>query len=128
MLRYGVDAFARDLAAAGGLGLITPDLIPDEADEWLAASDAARPGPDLPGRARRPPPERHRADRRRDARGFLYATVVDGRDRAPGTPSATAAPELVARVPAAHRRCRSASGSGSGPASRPRRSRRSPTA
>jgi tryptophan synthase alpha chain len=39
VLRYGVDAFARDLAAAGGLGVITPDLIPDEADEWLAASD-----------------------------------------------------------------------------------------
>ena len=38
--RYGVRrAFARDLAAAGGAGLITPDLIPDEADEWLAASD-----------------------------------------------------------------------------------------
>ncbi|HVV20523.1 MAG TPA: tryptophan synthase subunit alpha [Pseudonocardiaceae bacterium] len=36
--RYGVDAFARDLAAAGGLGVITPDLIPDEAAEWLAAS------------------------------------------------------------------------------------------
>jgi tryptophan synthase alpha chain len=40
VLRYGVDAFARDLAGAGGLGLITPDLIPDEADEWLAASEA----------------------------------------------------------------------------------------
>ena len=39
VLRYGVDAFARDLAAAGGLGLITPDLIPDEADEWLAVSE-----------------------------------------------------------------------------------------
>ncbi len=38
--RYGVDAFARDLAGAGGSGLITPDLIPDEAGEWLAASDA----------------------------------------------------------------------------------------
>jgi tryptophan synthase alpha chain len=37
--RYGVDAFARDLAAAGGLGVITPDLVPDEADDWLAASD-----------------------------------------------------------------------------------------
>ncbi|HWE88784.1 MAG TPA: tryptophan synthase subunit alpha [Pseudonocardiaceae bacterium] len=35
---YGVDAFARDLASAGGLGIITPDLIPDEAGEWLAAS------------------------------------------------------------------------------------------
>src|SRR6476646_5284663 len=40
VLRWGVDAFARDLAAAGGLGMITPDLIPDEADEWLAVSDA----------------------------------------------------------------------------------------
>jgi tryptophan synthase alpha chain len=38
--RYGVDRFAADLAAAGGAGLITPDLIPDEAGEWLAASDA----------------------------------------------------------------------------------------
>ncbi|MGY4642289.1 tryptophan synthase subunit alpha [Cellulomonas sp. URHB0016] len=40
VLRYGVEAFARDLAAAGGAGLITPDLIPDEAGEWMAAADA----------------------------------------------------------------------------------------
>lgn len=40
VLRYGVDAFARDLAAAGGAGLITPDLIPDEGADWLAAADA----------------------------------------------------------------------------------------
>lgn len=40
ILRYGPDAFARDLAAAGGAGLITPDLIPDEAAEWRAAADA----------------------------------------------------------------------------------------
>ena len=38
--RYGVDRFAADLAGAGGAGLITPDLIPDEAADWLAASDA----------------------------------------------------------------------------------------
>ncbi|PRX49524.1 tryptophan synthase alpha chain [Prauserella shujinwangii] len=38
--RYGVDRFARDLASAGGLGLITPDLTPDEAGDWIAASDA----------------------------------------------------------------------------------------
>jgi tryptophan synthase alpha chain len=37
--RYGPAAFARDLKAAGGLGVITPDLIPDEADEWIAATD-----------------------------------------------------------------------------------------
>ena len=35
---YGVDAFARDLAAAGGCGLITPDLLPDEAGPWLEAA------------------------------------------------------------------------------------------
>lgn len=39
VLAYGVDAFARDLAAAGGAGIITPDLIPDEAADWIAASD-----------------------------------------------------------------------------------------
>jgi tryptophan synthase alpha chain len=37
--RYGVGRFAADLAAAGGAGLITPDLIPDEAGEWLDAAE-----------------------------------------------------------------------------------------
>jgi tryptophan synthase alpha chain len=40
VLAYGVERFADDVVAAGGAGLITPDLIPDEAGEWLAASDA----------------------------------------------------------------------------------------
>lgn len=39
VLHRGVARFAADLAANGGAGLITPDLIPDEADEWVAASD-----------------------------------------------------------------------------------------
>jgi len=39
VLRYGVDRFAAKLAAAGGAGLITPDLTPENADEWLAAAD-----------------------------------------------------------------------------------------
>ena len=37
--QYGVDRFAGELAAHGGSGLITPDLIPDEAAEWLDAAD-----------------------------------------------------------------------------------------
>lgn len=37
--RYGVTRFARDLASAGGAGLITPDLTPDEADEWISAAE-----------------------------------------------------------------------------------------
>ena len=39
VFQYGVDRFAADLAAAGGAGLITPDLIPDEAQEWLEAAE-----------------------------------------------------------------------------------------
>lgn len=39
VMRRGVERFADDLAAAGGAGLITPDLIPEEADEWVEASD-----------------------------------------------------------------------------------------
>jgi tryptophan synthase alpha chain len=38
---YGVHRFARDLAAVGGSGVITPDLIPDEAGAWIAATDEA---------------------------------------------------------------------------------------
>ncbi|MFM2276636.1 MAG: hypothetical protein RIT12_32 [Actinomycetota bacterium] len=39
IMQYGVERFARDLKAAGGAGLITPDLIPDEAADWLNISD-----------------------------------------------------------------------------------------
>ncbi len=38
--RYGTAAFAADLAAAGGAGLITPDLTPEEAGPWLEAAAA----------------------------------------------------------------------------------------
>ncbi|WP_434811194.1 tryptophan synthase subunit alpha [Microbacterium sp. bgisy189] len=37
--QYGVDRYADDLAAAGGAGLITPDITPDAASEWIAASE-----------------------------------------------------------------------------------------
>jgi tryptophan synthase alpha chain len=39
--RYGVERFAADLAAAGGVGAITPDLTPEEAGPWIDATDAA---------------------------------------------------------------------------------------
>jgi tryptophan synthase alpha chain len=39
--RYGVQRFAADLAAAGGAGAITPDLIPDEGGPWIAAAREA---------------------------------------------------------------------------------------
>jgi tryptophan synthase alpha chain len=37
--RYGIDRFADELAAAGGCGVITPDLTPEEATGWIAATD-----------------------------------------------------------------------------------------
>ncbi|MFC9933110.1 tryptophan synthase subunit alpha [Glutamicibacter sp. NPDC127525] len=39
VLRLGVDEFSRRFAEAGGAGLITPDLVPDEAAEWIQASE-----------------------------------------------------------------------------------------
>lgn len=38
VLQYGVDRYADDLLAAGGAGLITPDITPEAAGEWIAAS------------------------------------------------------------------------------------------
>ncbi|MCK9914195.1 MULTISPECIES: tryptophan synthase subunit alpha [Microbacterium] len=39
VLQYGVDRYADDLLAAGGAGLITPDVTPESAAEWIAASE-----------------------------------------------------------------------------------------
>lgn len=38
VVQYGVDRYADDLLAAGGAGLITPDITPDAAADWIAAS------------------------------------------------------------------------------------------
>ncbi len=93
--RYGVEAFARDLAAAGGSGLITPDLIPDEADEWLAASEAH--GLDRIFLVSPSSTDDRIVATTEACRGWGYATSVMG---VTGTRSAspTAAPELVARI------------------------------
>ena len=79
---YGVTAFARDLAAAGGSGLITPDLTPEEAGPWLAASDAYGLEPGLPGGAEFV----RAADRDRDRRlpRLRLRGVADGHHRGPG--------------------------------------------
>ena len=39
VLRYGVERFADELKQAGAQGMITPDLIPDEASKWLESAD-----------------------------------------------------------------------------------------
>lgn len=38
--RYGVDNFAEDFHAAGGVGVITPDLTPEEAEDWIDATNS----------------------------------------------------------------------------------------
>ncbi|WP_425953824.1 tryptophan synthase subunit alpha [Xylanimonas sp. McL0601] len=76
VLRYGVDGFARDLATAGGAGLITPDLIPDEGRDWIEASEAH----DLDRIFLVAPsstPERLRLTARA-SRGFVYAASTMG--------------------------------------------------
>ncbi|GAA6526702.1 tryptophan synthase subunit alpha [Intrasporangium sp. DVR] len=76
VLRYGADRFAADLAAAGGDGLITPDLIPDEAGDWIRAADRH----DLDKVFLVAPsstPERLAAVTSQ-CRGFVYATAVMG--------------------------------------------------
>jgi tryptophan synthase alpha chain len=92
---YGVMAFARDLAAAGGAGLITPDLPPEEAGGWLEAAQAC----DLDRVFLVAPSS---ADERiaritADCRGFVYAASLMGTT---GTRSAVSgdAAGLVARV------------------------------
>ncbi|WP_024355734.1 tryptophan synthase subunit alpha [Leucobacter chironomi] len=39
VLQYGVERFASRLAEAGGAGLITPDITPEAAPEWIETSD-----------------------------------------------------------------------------------------
>ncbi|MET0302798.1 MAG: tryptophan synthase subunit alpha [Microbacteriaceae bacterium] len=40
VLQYGAERFAGALRDAGGAGLITPDITPDSASDWIAISDA----------------------------------------------------------------------------------------
>jgi tryptophan synthase alpha chain len=93
--RYGPGRFAADLAAAGGVGTITPDLVPEEAGEWI---DAAA-GPALAPVFLVAPTSS--ADRIRAVaavnRGFIYVASTMG---VTGTRAAidSRAAELVARV------------------------------
>jgi tryptophan synthase alpha chain len=97
VLRYGVHAFARDLAAAGGCGLVTPDLILDEAEEWLVASDEHRLDRIFLV-APSSTPQRLAATVEA-SRGFVYAASIMGVTGARDVVS-QAAPELVRRVKA----------------------------
>ena len=93
--RYGVDRFARDLASAGGAGLITPDLIPDEADEWLAAAQAY--GLDHVFLAAPASSDERLRNAVAHSRGFVYAASIMG---VTGTREqvSNSAPRLVSRL------------------------------
>jgi len=94
VLAYGVDAFARDLAAAGGAGVITPDLIVDEAGPWL---DAVHTHGIDPIFLVAPSSSAERiALTAASGGGFVYAASVMGVTGARDQVS-TAAPDLVAR-------------------------------
>ena len=96
--RYGVDRFAADLSAAGGAGLITPDLVPDEAGPWFAASDAH--GLDRVFLVSPSSTDARIAMTVAACRGFVYATAVMGVTGARAATSG-AAPVRVERVRAA---------------------------
>ena len=96
----GVERFASDLASAGGAGLITPDLTPDSAEEWIAAADAH----DLDKVFLVAPSStderlRYTAEA---CRGFVYATAVMGVTGARTSTSELAGP-LVQRTRAVTR-------------------------
>ena len=76
VVQYGVERFADDLVAAGGAGLITPDLIPDEAKDWMSASE--RTGLDrvfLAAPSSTPARLKQAVD---SSRGFVYAVSTMG--------------------------------------------------
>jgi tryptophan synthase alpha chain len=92
---YGVDAFARDLAAAGGLGIITPDLLPDDDDGWCAVSRAH--ALDRVFLVAPSSSEERLASVTAASSGFVYATAVMGVTGARETVG-SAASGLVART------------------------------
>lgn len=98
--RYGAELFAHDLAAAGGAGLITPDLIPEEAaeSEWIAAAD--KNNLDKVFLVSPSSTNQRIALTTAACRGFVYATAVMGVTGAREQTSELASP-LVARTKAA---------------------------
>ncbi|KFF31113.1 tryptophan synthase subunit alpha [Bifidobacterium bombi] len=98
VFHYGVDRFASDLANAGGAGMVTPDLVPDEAGDWYEASQ--RYGLDRIFLVSPDSSEQRLKCVARNHRGFVYATsrmgVTGERDTLDSAPE-----HLVKRMHAA---------------------------
>ncbi|WP_316670928.1 tryptophan synthase subunit alpha [uncultured Propionibacterium sp.] len=90
-----VRAFARDLVNAGGAGLITPDLTPDDATFWTLASDEF--GLDRVYLVAPSSTDERIAETAAACRGWVYSTSVMGVTGARSQIS-DAAPRLVERV------------------------------
>ncbi|MEU4452220.1 tryptophan synthase subunit alpha [Nocardioides sp. NPDC023903] len=93
--RRGVDRFAQQLQDAGGAGLITPDITPDFAPEWIEAADARNL--DKVFLVAPSSTDERIAMTTAQCRGFVYATAVMGVTGARAKTSDLAAP-LVART------------------------------
>jgi tryptophan synthase alpha chain len=76
VVQFGVDSFADALVNAGGAGLITPDITPDSADEWIAASE--RTGLDRVFLAAPSSTDARLASTVEASRGFVYAVSTMG--------------------------------------------------
>lgn len=76
VVQHGVDRYARDLREAGGAGLITPDITPDAADDWIAASE--RVGLDRVFLAAPTSSDERLALIARSSRGFVYTVSTMG--------------------------------------------------
>lgn len=99
VLQYGTDRFADALRNAGGAGLITPDITPDSAADWLATSE--RTGLDRVFLAAPSSTDARIAATVEASRGFVYAVSTMGITGARHDVDA-AARGLVARLRAAH--------------------------
>ena len=96
--QYGPDEFARDLKAAGGAGVITPDLTPDEAQVWTEATDAH--GLDRIFLVAPSSTDDRIASTMAACRGWVYATSVMG-VTGTRTTTSSAAPVIANRAKAA---------------------------
>jgi len=76
VLQYGIEKFAKDLKAAGGAGLITPDLISDEAAHWLKVSEDV--GLERVFLAAPSSSDTRLATASQNSRGFVYAVSTMG--------------------------------------------------
>lgn len=95
VLQYGPGRFADSLRDAGGAGLITPDITPDSAEDWLAESE--RTGLDRVFLAAPSSTDERLRTTVEASRGFVYAVSTMGITGARSDVDA-AARKLVARL------------------------------